>query len=165
MRFPPPVIVRRFYEPRNPAGGEQDWTAFRIANGIAESGSDYVLGEAFPHDVLLDELGGVGFRKGCYVGQEVVSRMQHRGTARRRVLIVSGDRELPHAGADIMADGRTIGSLGSTAGTTGLAIIRIDRAKDAMDEAIPITAGDATVTLEIPAFAKFTYPAKTEGEA
>ena len=42
----------------------------------------------FPHDVLLDENGGVGFRKGCYVGQEVVSRMQHRGTARRRVMIV-----------------------------------------------------------------------------
>jgi tRNA-modifying protein YgfZ len=165
MRFPPPVIVRRFYEPRNPAAGEQDWTAFRIENGVAESGSDYELGDAFPHDVLLDELGGVGFRKGCYVGQEVVSRMQHRGTARRRVLIVSGDRELPPAGADITADGRTIGALGSTAGKTGLAIIRIDRAKDAMDEGTPITAGDATVTLEIPAFAKFAYPAKTEGEA
>ena len=53
------------------------WHAFRIANGIAESGSDYALGEAFPHDVLLDQTGGVGLRKGCYVGQEVVSRMQH----------------------------------------------------------------------------------------
>jgi folate-binding protein YgfZ len=59
-------------------------------HGIAESGTDYALGDAFPHDVLLDQNGGVGLRKGCYVGQEVVSRMQHRGTARRRVLIVSG---------------------------------------------------------------------------
>ena len=90
MRFQPPVVVRRFYEPRKPTADVQDWTAFRIENGIAESGSDYALGDAFPHDVLLDELGGVGFRKGCYVGQEVVSRMQHRGTARRRVLIVIG---------------------------------------------------------------------------
>ena len=74
------------------------WQALRIAHGIAESGSDYALGDAFPHDVLLDETGGVGFKKGCYVGQEVVSRMQHRGTARRRVLIVSAQAALARAG-------------------------------------------------------------------
>ncbi|TIO54272.1 MAG: folate-binding protein YgfZ, partial [Mesorhizobium sp.] len=80
------VEVRRTYDGAVQDSGDAGaWRALRIANGIAESGSDYQLGDAFPHDVLLDETGGVGFKKGCYVGQEVVSRMQHRGTARRRV--------------------------------------------------------------------------------
>ena len=78
----------------------------RIAHGVAESGIDYALGDAFPHDVLLDQNGGVGFRKGCYVGQEVVSRMQHRGTARRRVLIAAARSALPAPGTEIVAGGR-----------------------------------------------------------
>ena len=115
--------------------------------------------------VRLDEVGAVGVRKGCYVGQEVVSRMQHRGTARRRVLIVNGDGDLPAPGTDIAAGGRSIGTLGSTAGRSGLAIVRIDRAKDAMDAGTAITAGETAVTLRIPAFAKFTYPVSAaEGE-
>ncbi|TIV05683.1 MAG: folate-binding protein, partial [Mesorhizobium sp.] len=86
------AAVRRTYGGETRDGGDPNgWLNIRIANGIAESGADYQLGDAFPHDVLLDETGGVGFKKGCYIGQEVVSRMQHRGTARRRVLIASAD--------------------------------------------------------------------------
>lgn len=136
----------------------QAYTALRIASGVAESGSDYQLGDAFPHDVLLDQAGGVGFQKGCYVGQEVVSRMQHRGTARRRVLLVSADVALPASGTDLTVDGRSVGTLGSTAGNRGLAIARIDRVKAAMDEGKTILAGDVPVTLSIPAWAKFVFP-------
>ena len=93
-RFPDDVVTRS-YGGRRASGDAAAWQAFRIAHGIAESGADYALGDAFPHDVLLDETGGVGFKKGCYVGQEVVSRMQHRGTARRRVLIVQAGLPLP----------------------------------------------------------------------
>ena len=138
--------------------------AFRIGHGVAESGTDYALGDAFPHDVLLDELGGVGFRKGCYVGQEVVSRMQHRGTARRRVLLVSGDSDLPAPGADITAGGRVLGALGSASGNNGLAILRIDRVKDAIDAGLEIFAADVSVQLTIPSWAKFTFPQETAGK-
>ena len=134
------------------------WQASRIASGIAESGSDYQLGDAFPHDVLLDETGGVGFKKGCYVGQEVVSRMQHRGTARRRVLIVQAGLPLPAAGTELTVEGRPVGTLGSNAGTIGLAIARIDRVKAALDAGQPIMAGDVPVTVTIPAWAKFSFP-------
>ncbi len=158
MRFPASANVWRSYGPGMASAGVDSWTSLRIENGVAESGDDYGLADAFPHDVLLDELGGVGFRKGCYVGQEVVSRMQHRGTARRRVLIVSGERELPPTGTDITVKNRVIGSLGSIMGTMGLAIIRIDRAKDALDAGIDILAGEVAVSVAIPAFAKFTYP-------
>ncbi|RWC50156.1 MAG: folate-binding protein [Mesorhizobium sp.] len=134
------------------------WQAFRIAGGIAESGSDYQLGDAFPHDVLLDETGGVGFKKGCYVGQEVVSRMQHRGTARRRVLIASAEKPLPEPGTELTVAGRPVGALGSTIGTTGLAVARIDRIKAALDAGQSILAGDVPVTLAIPSWAKFSFP-------
>jgi folate-binding protein YgfZ len=139
------------------------WNALRITNGVAESGDDYALGDAFPHDVLLDQLDGVGFRKGCYIGQEVVSRMQHRGTARRRVLLVESDAALPDAGADISVNGRTVGTLGSVDGTHGLAIARIDRVKDAMDAGAPIEAGGVTLTLSIPEWARFTFPQAASG--
>ncbi|WP_292692874.1 folate-binding protein YgfZ, partial [Mesorhizobium sp.] len=125
-RFPKGAVTRSYRE-TDERSDLAAWQAFRIAGGIAESGSDYQLGDAFPHDVLLDETGGVGFKKGCYVGQEVVSRMQHRGTARRRVLIVSADGSLPAPGTELIVEGRPVGTLGSTAGTIGLAIARIDR--------------------------------------
>ncbi|WP_027053344.1 YgfZ/GcvT domain-containing protein [Mesorhizobium erdmanii] len=150
--------VMRSYAGAADAGDIAAWQAFRIAHGIAESGADYALGDAFPHDVLLDETGGVGFRKGCYVGQEVVSRMQHRGTARRRVLIVQAGLPLPASGTELTVEGRSVGTLGSSAGTSGLAIARIDRVKAALDAGQPILAGDVPVTMAIPAWAKFNFP-------
>ncbi|WP_099900809.1 YgfZ/GcvT domain-containing protein, partial [Methylobacterium frigidaeris] len=62
------------------------YAAHRIGLGVPEGGTDFALGDAFPHEALMDQLGGVDFKKGCYVGQEVVSRMQHRGTARTRIV-------------------------------------------------------------------------------
>lgn len=156
-RFADGTVRRRY---GLPAGGDTiaTWHARRIAGGVAESGSDYQLGDAFPHDVLLDQTGGVGFRKGCYVGQEVVSRMQHRGTARRRVLLVSSESDLPPSGTELTVDGRAVGTLGSSAGSDGLAIARIDRVKTAMDEGKAILAGTAPLTLSIPDWATFTFP-------
>ncbi|MEP6566126.1 MAG: folate-binding protein YgfZ [Mesorhizobium sp.] len=157
------AAVRRSYSGGAESGDPAAWQAVRIAHGIAESGTDYQLGDAFPHDVLLDETGGVGFKKGCYVGQEVVSRMQHRGTARRRVLIVQGESPLPAPGTELTVAGRPVGTLGSTAGTTGLAIARIDRVKAALDAGQPVMAGDVSVSLAIPAWAKFAFPQEAAG--
>ena len=162
-RFPDTAPAWRSYEPQAADSGIAEWHAFRIANGIVESGADYELGDAFPHDVLLDQMGGVGFKKGCYVGQEVVSRMQHRGTARRRMLIVSGDA-LPLPGTEITANSRPIGTLGSTAHGKGLAILRIDRIKDALDAGTSIEAGGMPVSVAIPSWASFTYPEQASSE-
>lgn len=156
------VEVRRTYDGAVQDSGDAGaWRALRIANGIAESGSDYQLGDAFPHDVLLDETGGVGFKKGCYVGQEVVSRMQHRGTARRRVLVATAGGSLPATGTELTVAGRPVGTLGSVSGGRGLAIARIDRVKAALDARDPIMAGDVPVTLAIPGWAKFSFPQDT----
>ncbi|WP_394890991.1 YgfZ/GcvT domain-containing protein [Mesorhizobium sp. AaZ16] len=160
LRFPAPAQVTRHYG-QSTSGDVAAWHAFRISHGIAESGADYQLSDAFPHDILLDQMGGIGFRKGCYVGQEVVSRMQHRGTARRRTLIASTERALPPSGTDVLADGRSIGTLGSVAGSSGLAIVRIDKVKAAMDEGVPILAGGVPLSLAIPPWATFSFPQET----
>lgn len=138
------------------------YDALRIANGVAVSGRDFALQDAFPHDVLLDLNGGLGFRKGCYVGQEVVSRMQHRGTARRRVVIVSGDTDLPASGTELTVGGKPVGTLGSTVGTKGLAIVRIDRAGEAMAAGTPIRADDTDVSVSLPVWSGLSFPSQAD---
>ncbi|MGB3814949.1 MAG: folate-binding protein YgfZ [Shinella sp.] len=147
---------------RQGAGGSDDpalYDALRVSAGIAESGRDYALSDIFPHDALLDLNGGLSFGKGCYVGQEVVSRMHHRGTARRRPVIVRGETALPATGTELLAGGKSIGALGSVCGTTGLAIVRIDRAADAISAGTPITADGAPVTVALPAWTGLSFPA------
>ncbi len=140
---------------------EADYDAHRIPLGVPEGGIDFAFGDAFPHDADMDQLGGVDFKKGCYVGQEVVSRMEHRGTARRRFVIAAGAGPLPAAGTPIAAGDKPLGTLGSSADGTGLALVRLDRAKEAIDLGETIAAGDATLTLTIPPWARFGWP---EGE-
>ncbi|ATU92193.1 YgfZ/GcvT domain-containing protein [Phyllobacterium zundukense] len=162
-RFPDALDVRRQYGgERVTEGNELAWTALRIAHGVAEAPNDYALGDAFPHDTNLDQTGGVSFKKGCFVGQEVVSRMQHRGTARRRILVATGTSDLPATDTPITANGREIGTLGSIAGKSGLALVRIDRVKDAMDSDTPILAGEIAIHLAIPPEHRFTFPEATQ---
>ncbi|UGX87886.1 CAF17-like 4Fe-4S cluster assembly/insertion protein YgfZ [Phyllobacterium meliloti] len=162
-RFPDALNVRRHYGTEAaPTADETQWMALRIAHGVAEAPFDYALGDAFPHDVNLDQISGVSFKKGCFIGQEVVSRMQHRGTARRRILIASGNANLPETGAAITANGRDIGTLGSVVGNAGLALVRIDRVKDAVDAGTPILSGETTLTLAIPPEHRFTFPVTTQ---
>lgn len=155
---------------RRPGSGDTDATtaygALRIACGVVESGQDYALSDAFPHDVLLDLSGGLSFRKGCYVGQEVVSRMQHRSTARKRPVILRADVPLPATGTEISAEGKTIGTLGTVAGKDGLAIVRIDRAAEAMRAGAPILAGDVVVSARLPEWTGLSFPGdETEAPA
>jgi folate-binding protein YgfZ len=126
------------------------YDAHRIASGVPRGGLDFMYGDAFPHETNMDRLNGVDFDKGCYVGQEVVSRMQHRGTARTRTVRVIVDGPAPEPGAAILAGDRTVGTMGSTAGHNGLALIRIDRAADALDAGVPLTAGGLAIRLAEP---------------
>jgi len=164
-RFPDELKVKRHYG--GAPDGEDDaagWTALRIAHGVAESGADFPAGDAFPHDISYDQNGGVGFKKGCFVGQEVVSRMQHRGTARRRLVIVSGDDALPAPGTALEAGGKPVGTLGSVAGGTALALVRLDRAKSAMDAGTAIAAEGQNVTLSLPPDVGYRWPEGTAKE-
>lgn len=99
----------------------------------------------------------MAFKKGCYVGQEVVSRMQHRGTVRKRVVPVEGDGAL-EVGAEVVAGNVPAGSIGSADGTHGLALLRLDRAASAQAQGKPLKAGDTTITVRLPDYATFEMP-------
>jgi folate-binding protein YgfZ len=133
-----------------------DYDAMRIGLAVPEGGKDYAFGQVFPHDACFDLLHGVDFKKGCYVGQEVVSRMHHRGTARTRVLGVVGERELPAGGAEVTAEGFAVGHLGSVAGNRGIALARLDRVKEAKAKGQRLVAGDVPVELFAPSWATYT---------
>ncbi len=110
---------------------EAPYLAARIARGVAEQGPDYAADSTFPHDIGMDFLDGVDFKKGCYIGQEVVSRMEHRGTARRRPVIVSGLPDGAAPGAPLLVGEREAGSIGTMHDGRAVAIVRLDRVPDA----------------------------------
>ena len=136
-----------------------DWHRHRIALAVPEGGVDFVFGDAFPSDAAMDSLNGVAFEKGCFVGQEVVSRMRHRGTGRRRIVALASDDALPEPGAEISADGRPLGRLGSAADGHAIGVVRLDRLRAARDAGQTIRAGDADVSAELPSWATYEWPA------
>jgi tRNA-modifying protein YgfZ len=122
----------------------------RIALGVPRGGLDFSYGDAFPHETNMDRLNGIDFDKGCYVGQEVVSRMQHRGTARTRTVKVLLDSLRPETGVPVMAGDKVVGTMGSSSGQAGLALIRTDRVADALAAGLQLTAGGLAISLAEP---------------
>jgi folate-binding protein YgfZ len=128
-----PGMGFRHYEPIDAADewadGTANYTQTRFENGIAACPADFEPNSLFAHDIGMDLLpGAIDFKKGCYIGQEVVSRMQHRGTARKRVVQVTGESALGAPGP-IEADEKKVGDLLNASGNSGLALVRIDKAK------------------------------------
>jgi tRNA-modifying protein YgfZ len=121
----------------------EDYHTHRASLGVGEAMFDFALGDAFPHEINMDQLHGVDFKKGCYIGQEVISRMQHRGTARTRLiqLAYAGGFNVPE-GAPVFAGDKSLGFTGSADKGVGLAMVRLDRVADAVAAGITITAGN-----------------------
>lgn len=123
------------------------YEAHRIACGVPNGGIDFAYGDALPHETNMDRLHGVSFDKGCYIGQEVVSRMQHRGTARTRIVRLMIDGASPVVGSDVTADGKKVGAIGSSASGVALATLRLDKVADALARGSTLLAGDIPVRL------------------
>ncbi|SKA36084.1 YgfZ/GcvT domain-containing protein [Consotaella salsifontis] len=142
---------------------EEEFLRHRILAGVAEAGSDFSGDEVFPHDVLMDQNRGVSFKKGCFVGQEVVSRMEHRGTARRRLVILEGGQEIAR-GADVKAGERSIGTVLAASGAHGLALVRTDRLGEARAAGVDVFAGEVQVSASVPPGAAFSIDSSTGSE-
>lgn len=124
-----------------------DYESHRIALRVPRGGVDFAYGDTFPHEANMDLLGGVSFTKGCYVGQEVVSRMQHRGLARTRIIRIVGDPALPEPGTPVMAGSKAVGTVGSHVAALGLALLRVDRVADASQEGAGLVAGGLPIRI------------------
>jgi folate-binding protein YgfZ len=134
------------------------YEAHRIALGVPSGGVDFAYGDAFPHEADMDQLNGVDFQKGCFIGQEVVSRMEHRGSARTRVVPVAFAGQHPEAGTAVTADGKHLGTMGSAAAGRGLALLRLDRVDEALAAGTPLLADGVALRLVKPAWARFAFP-------
>jgi len=127
--------------------GPRAYHEHRLALGIPE-GEDFGQEKIFALDAGLAELHGVSFTKGCYIGQELTSRMKHRATSRKRILTVTADVPLPASGP-VSQGGAEIGELISSHGQAAFALIRLDRMEETSG---PVTAAEIPVALHRPAW-------------
>lgn len=157
------LLGQRLYLPKSAkalegdALSQNDYSLRLIEVGIPQAPVDYTLGDVFPHDINLDQMNGIGFQKGCFVGQEVVSRVKHRGTARKRFVLVSAQQDLPAPGTELEAGGKAIGRLGRSVGHKGLAQVRIDRVGAALHSHEEILADGVPVELALPDGVSFSW--------
>jgi len=130
-----------------PAGGPVTdraiYNAVRIAAGVPEFGADYDAASVFSTDVNHDRLSGIDYKKGCFVGQEVASRMHRKGGVRKRTLRIQGDGLAQ--GAPLSIGEIPVGIITSTAGTSALALIRTDRLQNGFEAGLPLMAGHRKV--------------------
>ena len=134
-----------------------DYHAHRIQLGIPEGGQDYIFADTYPHEALYDILHGVSFTKGCFIGQEVVSRMEHRNATKKRIVAVTGNGPLPEPGTEISAGTIVLGRLGSSNGKNGLALIRVDRLKDVAKNETPPKAQAVTLRIKKTDWVNFEF--------
>lgn len=122
--------------------GPAPYHAERLQLGVPEGG-DFGSDKIFALDAGLEELNGVSFEKGCYVGQELTARMKHRGTAKKRILGLKAANALPPAGTAIFSGPTEVGEILANYGSAGFALMRLDRLDDAK---APLSADNMTLT-------------------
>lgn len=132
----------------------EDYATLRVTLGVPEGGIDFALGDTYPHEADFDIFNGVSFKKGCFVGQEVVARMQNKTVVRKRVAKIGADAPL-HTGHDINIGEIPIGKVGTVSGNSALALVRLDRAAEALDKDMPLTSGDTEITIDAAALHRY----------
>ena len=137
------ALPRRFLMPGGAEGVSEDYHTLRIAAGVPEWGSDYRAAEVFPSDVNMDVMNGIDYKKGCFVGQEVASRMKRRGKIRKRTVLLKGDQLSPED--KVMIGDMPAGAVTSSAGPLALALLRIDRAAGKL-----LSVNNQSVTIQSP---------------
>jgi folate-binding protein YgfZ len=164
-------VVCRFRDPRHPDLAERlvidarvsddaapsddaGYARRRVALSVPDPGSDYALGDTFPHEANFDRLHGVSFGKGCFVGQEVVSRMQNKSVVRKRIVKIAAAGPIT-PGADVTVGTAVIGRVGTVAGNEALAMVRLDRAAEAEDKGQALAAGGTAIAVDAAALTAY----------
>lgn len=156
-----PALGWRAIAPRSDApGGAEAYEQKRIALGVPDLARDAGLDEVFAGEALLDELNGVDFKKGCFVGQENVSRMKRRATTRKKFCPIIFDGEAPLYGTPVRAGEAELGVVRTGAPGRAIALLRLDRAVASTTQ---LTADGRTVGLDPPAW--LIMPTSAENQA
>jgi folate-binding protein YgfZ len=163
--LPPDVVAEAAADLGAALAGAEAYEAHRIALGVPRGGMDFAYGDTYPHEADMDQFAGVDFAKGCYIGQEVVSRVEHRSSARNRLVPIAYDEFAPSSGLPVTAGDKQVGVLGSTAKGRGLALLRLDRVADALAAGTPLLCGNIPLYLVKPSWAKFAWPGEDKATA
>jgi folate-binding protein YgfZ len=126
----------------------EDYEVLRLGLGVPDGSRDLMFEKALLLESGFDELNGVDWQKGCYMGQELTARTKYRGLVKKRLFPVRVEGALPASGAAIHLDGQEVGELRSGAGDRAIALLRIDAARGTAE----LTAEGARIVPEIPAW-------------
>lgn len=158
-----PALGARIFLPREGAGAQceaaglapvdaADYDRFRLSLGIPESG-DLVPEKSLALENRLDSLNAISWDKGCYMGQELTARTKYRALIKKKLFPVTVDGALPAPGTPVLLDGEEVGELRTGRDTQALALLRLEEAKRALADGIPLRAGDAALSVGVPAWA------------
>ncbi|MBL8655047.1 MAG: folate-binding protein YgfZ [Alphaproteobacteria bacterium] len=136
-------------------GDAGDYDALRVKLGVPDGSRDLEIDRALLLENGFDELAGVDWKKGCYIGQELTARMKYRGLVKKRLVPVAIDGPIPAPGTIVKLGEAEAGEMRSSAGAMGLALLRLEAMEKAAAEGTPLQAGDATLTPHKPAWANF----------
>jgi tRNA-modifying protein YgfZ len=123
---------------------EDDWDLYRLGLGLPDGSRDLESEKSVLLEAGFDELNGVSWTKGCYMGQELTARTKYRGLVKRRLVPVRINGEVPLPGAPLLRDGREVGTMRSARGQHGMAVVRLEALESAL------TSDGTTVTPLVP---------------
>jgi folate-binding protein YgfZ len=124
-----------------PRGGAQDYDAFRMSLGLPDGSRDMEVDKALLLENGFDELHGVNYDKGCYIGQELTARTHYRALIKKRLLPVAVSGIAPPAGTPLMANGAEAAEMRTAIGDWGLALVRLDAWRKAQDGTLTAANG------------------------
>ena len=119
----------------------------RIDNFIPEGEKDLIPEQSFLLEYGLDDLNAIDYKKGCYVGQELVARTHYRGTIRKQIAQVESNNNLPPLGTIVYSGEQKLGIVCSSVANRGLALIRLEELQN-LDKAAKITANGQEIKLK-----------------
>ncbi len=133
----------------------EDYERLRISLGVPDAARDLIVEKSLLLESNFEELNGVDFEKGCYVGQEVTSRTKHRGLVRKRLFRVDVTGALPPAGTAVKLGEANAGIMCGGLGHSGLALLRLEQVAEADGAGQPLLAGGAEIKPVRPDWAEF----------
>jgi len=143
------VMEARGFLPAEPDAYDR----LRLSLGVPDGSRDLLPERALLLESGFDELNGIDWNKGCYIGQELTARTKYRGLVKKRLLPVAVEGPLPQPGAIVFWGDEEAGEMRSSRGGNGLALLRLDALERASKET-PLRAGEARLSVTIPAWAK-----------
>lgn len=145
------AILPKGETPPGNAGAFADYEATRIALGVADGSRDMGVDKALLLENGFEELDGVSFTKGCFMGQELTARTRYRGLVKKRLLPVTIEGPAPEPGTILHLDDMEAGEMKTSQGDVGLALVRLDKLSDG----VHFTANGAMLTPHVPDWVVF----------